>query len=187
MNTVRNNLMYDDEDVHITSGSFGEGLEMRGSDLDIMIISKTIEIHENMSTAVRDVSKTYLSTNFRETKPGFTYLSLEYSNAVDALSLCLENRGKLYLSSTLFKQRHAVQCYSLVHGPCLTDDMGATDFAYCLRSKSWVTQADQWITRPNNSWPTAEVKQNIVDHGVLFVPIDPTVKFMNIRAIRKKE
>lgn len=35
----------------------------------------------------------------------------------------------------------------------------------------WVTQAKQWITRPNNVWPGYDVKQAIIKHGLLFVPI----------------
>lgn len=47
---------------------------------------------------------------------------------------------------------------------------GILDIAICFHSKSWITQAQQWITRSNNSWPEYDVKQFIVPHGVLFVP-----------------
>ncbi|CAC5379842.1 unnamed protein product [Mytilus coruscus] len=47
MNTVRDNLQSDENWTTITSGSFGEGLEMRGSDLDIMKVFTFIEICED--------------------------------------------------------------------------------------------------------------------------------------------
>ncbi|XP_052075896.1 uncharacterized protein LOC127713985 [Mytilus californianus] len=30
----------------------------------------------------------------------------------------------------------------------------------------------QWITRSNNSWPDNDVKDSIVQHGTVFVPIE---------------
>ncbi|XP_052078044.1 nucleotidyltransferase MB21D2-like [Mytilus californianus] len=41
----------------------------------------------------------------------------------------------------------------------------------CLHCTTWISQASQWITRSNNSWPSYNVKQSILKHGVLFVPI----------------
>ncbi|XP_076072060.1 cyclic GMP-AMP synthase-like receptor 2 [Mytilus galloprovincialis] len=101
---VRDNITNVKDSVVITSGSFGEGIEMEGSDLDIML-------------------------------------------------------------------RFIEDLYSVIHGPCITDRKGIMDFAFCLHNKSWVNPANQWVTRPTNSWPAAEVKRDIIDHGVLFVPI----------------
>lgn len=61
--------------------------------------------------------------------------------------------------------------YPTIHGPCLSDKQGFFDFACCLRRKSLVTQSKQWIIRSNNSWPGTDVKESIIKHGVLFVPI----------------
>ncbi|XP_063416456.1 uncharacterized protein LOC134698095 [Mytilus trossulus] len=77
MNTVRDHYQSNEKCIMITSGSFGEGLEMRGSDIDIMLVRNDMEI----------------------------------------------------------------------------------------------TPAKPWIIRSNKSWPKYDLKQAIVTHGVLFVPI----------------
>ncbi|XP_052078052.1 uncharacterized protein LOC127715990, partial [Mytilus californianus] len=35
----------------------------------------------------------------------------------------------------------------------------------------WVSQASQWITRSSHTWPSYNVKQSILKHSVLFVPV----------------
>ena len=59
----------------------------------------------------------------------------------------------------------------VVHGPCVSDKDGYTDMALALQSRQWISIANQWITRSNCSWPSSDVKSQIIDHGVLFVPI----------------
>lgn len=71
----------------------------------------------------------------------------------------------------MFKQQFADADLAFEHGPCLTDKFGMLDYAFCLHSKSWIISANQWITRQNKSWPSTEIKQTIIDHGVHFVPI----------------
>ncbi|CAC5426156.1 unnamed protein product [Mytilus coruscus] len=159
MNAVRDNVQYEDGYVCITSGSFGEGLEMKGSDIDIMYVCKAIEVHENMSSVVKDNYKTYCSINMEDTKPGFTYLSFEFTNAKDVLPICVDVRGKLCLSNVIFKQLFAYGVLADDHGPCLSDNNGIMDVCYCLHSESWITSANQWITRSNYSWPSAEITQ----------------------------
>ncbi|XP_052083522.1 cyclic GMP-AMP synthase-like [Mytilus californianus] len=41
----------------------------------------------------------------------------------------------------------------------------------CFHCKTWVSPATKWITRSSNSWPSHDVKQGIIKHGVLVVPI----------------
>lgn len=171
INAVRDNAQYEDGYVCITSGSFGEGLEMKGSDIDIMYVCKQIEIHENMSSVVKNNNKIHCSINMEDTSPGFTYLSFEFTNAKDVLPICVDVGGKLCLSNVMFKQLFAYGILADDHGPCLSDTNGILDVCYCLHSESWITSANHWITRSNYSWPSAEVKQNIIYHGVLCVPI----------------
>ena len=47
--TTHDNIASRDDAVLITSGSFGEGLEMEGSDVDIMYVFKSISVCEDTS------------------------------------------------------------------------------------------------------------------------------------------
>ncbi|VDI25882.1 Hypothetical predicted protein [Mytilus galloprovincialis] len=170
MIATHDNQEYNTGYVCITSGSFGEGLDMKGSDLDIMQKSKYIEVHENMSSDYYD--KTCFPISMEDTKPGFTYLMLKYTKDDDTLEMCVYVRGKLYFSNIKFKKCFSGRGFLIKdHGPCLSDKYDVFDICYCLHSKSWITSANRWITRSNNSWPSVEVKQSIIDHGFLCVPI----------------
>ncbi|XP_076071842.1 uncharacterized protein LOC143043412 [Mytilus galloprovincialis] len=156
----------------ITSGSFGEGLEMTGSDLDIMYVSKNIEVYEDIKAANHSNVK-YVLMETDDVKPGFTQLLvLEQVYSQYLRQRCEEPNGKHYFSSALYKQRVMRNIDSIViHGPCISDKEGIFDHAMCLHCRTWISQASQWITRSNNSWPSYNVKQSIIKHGVLFVPI----------------
>ena len=45
------------------------------------------------------------------------------------------------------------------------------DIAFKLHSRQWISIANEWVTRYNCSWPSSDVKSQIIDHGALFVPI----------------
>ncbi|CAG2215514.1 unnamed protein product [Mytilus edulis] len=92
MNTVRDNLSSDKSRTIITSGSYGEGLEMRGSDLDIMRVSKSIKVNADKQPDF-DPSITYLSMDTDDVKPGFTQLRLEYSRDQYFFECCEEHNG----------------------------------------------------------------------------------------------
>jgi hypothetical protein len=42
LNAINDNLFHDKVFQYVTSGSIGEGLEMNGSDLDIMLVFKGV-------------------------------------------------------------------------------------------------------------------------------------------------
>lgn len=170
MNAVRDDVSSENENICITSGSFGEGLEMRGIDIDIMYIDKSTEVHENITSPVYSPLKTYLSMVSQETKPGFTMLRLVKSNNPMIVSSCKKSKMGRCLSNDLFKQYFITKYSSVIHGPSVSDVAGCFDIVHCVYSKSWVTPASQWITRSNNPWPGRNTKQNIKDHGILFVP-----------------
>lgn len=58
----------------------------------------------------------------------------------------------------------------MLHGPCITFVDESHDVALCLRSKSWIAQAQEWVYR-NRVWPSFELVSHIVSYGPLFVPI----------------
>ncbi|XP_071147327.1 uncharacterized protein [Mytilus edulis] len=173
MNTVRDNCSYDKSFTCITSGSYGEGLEMRGSDLDIMQVIKYIKVNADKQPDF-DTSITYLSMDTDDVKPGFTQLRLEYSRAQFILTCCEDHNGKHYFSSALWKENILLDGEDrgqTIHGPCITDKTGDIDFAVSLHCKTWISSAVNWIRRSSSSWPSHNVTQSIIQHGVLFVPI----------------
>ncbi|XP_063416234.1 uncharacterized protein LOC134697878 [Mytilus trossulus] len=170
MNNIRDNLTSSKSRITITSGSFGEGLEMTGSDLDQMSVNTGIEASED-TNILFNVHTSYFTTVSDDASPSFTKLRLLHSNGQSIYEDCDKIGQDYYLSNVSVKQAYSNEIFSTVHGPCVTDKKGLCDFAICFRSKSWITPANQWITRSNNGWPDYDVKQDIVKHGVLFVPI----------------
>ncbi|CAC5364315.1 unnamed protein product [Mytilus coruscus] len=160
MNTIYDNISGDDSQVYITSGSFGEGLDMRGSDTDVMIVSKHNEIYDTLTPFVFNPTKTYFSLMTEDTKPGFAMLRLIYSSPNSAiLQYCEHFRRDNYLSNALLKSFFLKDnSYFELHGPCISDKGGLTDLAPCLHCKSWVTPAFRWTMRSNNSWPNGDIK-----------------------------
>ncbi|VDI36227.1 Hypothetical predicted protein [Mytilus galloprovincialis] len=143
---------------------------MRGSDLDMMLVAKFREVYAEKK--IRPTPNiTYYRMESDEFKAGFTQLLLETNE--NAYSFCEEFNGKHFLSNKLFKQSFlcSERNFDNIHGPCLTDSHGIVDKCFCLHCKTWISQASQWITRSCNSWPSYNVKQSIIKHGVLFVPI----------------
>jgi tetratricopeptide (TPR) repeat protein len=53
----------------------------------------------------------------------------------------------------------------------VSDKDNVIDSAMCFHSRQWILPAHKWVTRPNTSWPSSEIKSKIIDHGILFVPI----------------
>lgn len=85
------------------------------------------------------------------------------------LELCEEIGVEYFFSNMTIKQRFSNKFCPIIHGPCLSDREGIFDYANCLHCRSWITPANQWIKRANNSWPGCDVKQSIINQGVLFV------------------
>ncbi|XP_052098836.1 uncharacterized protein LOC127733523 [Mytilus californianus] len=169
---VRDNLTTNDSNVVITGGSFGEGLDLHGGDIDIVQAQTYIDVSEERKFAF-DFCKTYFKMETETIHPGYTMLLLLFSNNRNAFQHCKELNGKYYFSNALFKQvfLDSKNGVDIIHGPCLSTKEGDYDFAYALHSKLWISAAENWITRSKNLWPSYEVKQSIVKHGVLFVPV----------------
>ncbi|XP_071180633.1 uncharacterized protein [Mytilus edulis] len=170
VNAVMDNLQSSKDVTFITSGSFGEGLEMRGSDLDVMMVEKWFDVCEELKSRYHP-NKIHLLMERDDVKPCYTLLRLVNSRSSEIIRSCDEHNGKQYLSSALYKQSFVNDEIKIIHGPCFSDKNGEIDFAACLHCKTWISPAIQWVSRSSNSWPSHEVKQSITDHGVLFVPI----------------
>ncbi|VDH96211.1 Hypothetical predicted protein [Mytilus galloprovincialis] len=168
MNAIRDDLSIHKNEISITSGSYGEGLDMRGSDLDVMYVVQNIKVYD-VKPRLNPISA-YLLMDTDNVKPGFTQLRLD--SRCTSYHNCVQLGDKYYLSSSLWKEDILTKNMDYtIHGPCVSDKDGLYDFAECLHCKSWISSAVQWITRSTNSWPSNNVKQSIIKHGVLFVPI----------------
>ncbi|XP_052076102.1 uncharacterized protein LOC127714141 [Mytilus californianus] len=170
LNAARDNLTYNESIRTITSGSFGEGLQLRGSDIDIMFVQKCSEVYDVKPRF--HPSMYYLIMDTNNVKPGFTQLRLEYSSRQTLLDNSVQIADNNYLSSTLWKQQWLpVGEEYTIHGPCIFNKQEVFDIAGCLHCRSWVAPAINWIKRSNNTWPSCDAKQSVIKHGVLFVPI----------------
>ncbi|XP_071162573.1 uncharacterized protein [Mytilus edulis] len=175
--------------TRITSGSIGEGLDIKGSDLDVMVIDPSFKVYESD----RDITYTVpievlpLVMDTENTHPCFTQLRLPlhfhyYSNLLDSRMKqmfeqdCLVNKlsnEKYKLDSSYILNRDSPQTEPLctIHGPCLSDQYGTYDLAFCLKCDKWISSAQSWVSRPRTTWPSPELITKITSCGVLFVPI----------------
>ena len=170
-NTIMDNMFHDEIYIQITSGSRGEGLEMKGSDIDIMLVFKDVNVYENVNTARLNSAETCVAMEMDDSKIGFSQLRLIHCNNESISEWCTNIGNDLYLSSQLCKSRFASRLADVVHGPCLSDKYGYVDLALTLHSRQWISIANEWVTRSNCAWPSSDIKSQIIDHGVLFVPI----------------
>ncbi|CAC5422808.1 unnamed protein product [Mytilus coruscus] len=134
LNAVKDNLSISKTMMSITSGSFGEGLQMRGSDLDIMMVYRTIEVYDVKPSFNPNIA--YLSMQTEGVKPGFTQLRLEYMTFRNLFDCCVNFADQYYLSNKLWKQRFGFTM-GIIHGPCISDSKGINDIADCLHCKTW--------------------------------------------------
>ncbi|XP_063447769.1 uncharacterized protein LOC134727321 [Mytilus trossulus] len=164
----------------IYSGSRGEGLDLEGSDIDVMRICSSYVVYESDKYIVHNWLPV-LVMDTEDSPPCFTQLEL-YSNVNNLPNIfkqqLQQHRGKHLLSSELYKSQLLEQiCFFglgvklNMHGPCLSDINDNLDFAICLKCDKWVFQAQPWISRPRLIWPSPELISKITSCGTLFVPI----------------
>lgn len=175
--TASDRIMGSPKSTYITSGSIGEGLDMAGSDLDIMYVNNDITVIESTSTNI-DIEPYTLVMHNDLTKPGFTQLKLcSFMNEGEIKEFCERCGHDYFMSSERTKlwllkyYRKSGNCrFNIIHGPCVTDDDEQCDTAYSLRCKSWISQVNGWLHR-SRMWPSADIVSKIESYGVLFVPI----------------
>ncbi|XP_052083354.1 uncharacterized protein LOC127720675 [Mytilus californianus] len=164
----------------ITSGSKGEGLNLNGSDCDIMIIDQDFKVYQSETKVKRKSFPIPLTMNTEETPPCFTQLLLLHQNIKRTHHLLQKNDRGYMLSSELYKRfilksanaKFPAPFFGKIHGPCVSDKHDTFDLAWCLKCDKWIFQAEPWISRPRTTWPSPEIISKIVSSsGVLFVPI----------------
>ena len=163
-------------DLFLSSSSKAESLDLKESDIDVMLCTKDKRVYEDdckvFPTKISMVNS-IMDTN--ATKPGFTLLrSVSANCSPDLIDLF---HGK-YISSKAVREYYKAKISAtsphvdlVIHGPCVSLPDESFDGALCFRCRDWILPAKQWISRPRNLWPDTTTIQQIVDYGVLFVPI----------------
>ncbi|XP_071177236.1 uncharacterized protein [Mytilus edulis] len=176
----------------IASGSLSEGLDLPGSDFDIMYEMIDIDVIHNVRKIKHPIHRTTCVMENDINHPGFTRLRLVAEKDGKSFltpcarcksvneSLFVSSSGKgLYLSVNRFLRKiwHSFSFTKFMplflHGPCFSDDRQNYDYAYCLRSKYLPRNAIPWGTRHRCQWPPNSVIDRIIDNGCLLVPIGP--------------
>jgi hypothetical protein len=75
-NTIKDNLSIYENCIKITSGSVGEGLEMKGSDLDLMFVASNVHVYEDINKVRLNSRETSFVMDMDDCKLGFTHLRL---------------------------------------------------------------------------------------------------------------
>ncbi|VDI82312.1 Hypothetical predicted protein [Mytilus galloprovincialis] len=164
----------------LSSGSLAEGIDLPGSDIDMMYVTKDVDVIRDIKNINHSVRRTTLVMENDYDHPGFTRLRLIAGG--DGISTFIQpnffesTRQGLYLSVNTFvsniKDNLPNVQYSS-HGPCLSDDNQYMDFAFCLRSKYIPYNAIPWASRYRLQWPPNSVIDKIEKDGCLLVPIGP--------------
>ncbi|CAG2225905.1 unnamed protein product [Mytilus edulis] len=98
MNNVRDNLQSNKIQTSITSGSFGEGLQMRDSDFDVMWVVKVIEVCEDTHNDF-NADTIRFTMEMGGTQPGFIKLHLVHNNYWSILKDCNEIESAIQTAS----------------------------------------------------------------------------------------
>ncbi|XP_063406946.1 uncharacterized protein LOC134690806 [Mytilus trossulus] len=164
----------------ISSGSLAEGLDLPGSDMDIMVLIENVDVIRDVRNIKHPVQITTLLMENNNDHPGFTRLRLIAGGNGESFFIqnkCFQStRQGLYLSVNLFVNninRSIPNMKLSSHGPCLSDDDQSVDIAYCLRSKYLPYNAIPWASRHRLQWPPNSVIDKIKNGGCLLVPIGP--------------
>jgi hypothetical protein len=133
-------------------------------------------VYEDINKVRFNHRETSFVMDMDDCKLGFTHLRLVQCNQPNILQWCKQVGNYIYLSNEFLKtyiiptsQQSDVLHH--VRGPSLSNKYDAFDHVPCFYSREWTSPDHKWITRPNSSWPSSELKSKIIDHGVLFVPI----------------
>jgi hypothetical protein len=162
----------------VSSGSLAEGLDLPGSDMDIMYVFNNVNILQNVQHMNRSARHTTLLIGDEMEFPGFTTLKLIVEGDVfNSLEYFVETSNGMYFSSISFIRKcieENVNYKQSAHGPCLSGKDESVDIAFCFHLHSWPRQAEQWIYRHRpGQWPPEILIDKIVNYGCILVPIGP--------------
>lgn len=165
--------------IKISSGSLAEGIDLPGSDIDVMYLNNNVDIIKNLRSIIIPIQHTTLVMELDNDHRGFTRLRLiaDVKDSDLVKSACCESTTNgVYLSVTLFFDNIKEKCPGIqicYNGPSISDTGQNFDFAICLRCKSLPYSAILWVMSHRNHWPPNFVIDKITKYGCLLVPIGP--------------
>ncbi|XP_063416938.1 uncharacterized protein LOC134699258 [Mytilus trossulus] len=178
---IQDMICSDNYHTQISSGSLAEGMDLYGSDIDIMWVIRDLDVVLNDRNIKHRIQRTIVMETDID-HPGFTYIRLVQNTDGEIFrgqcpncppGTCDDN---WYLSVNSFLA-NIMKCYRhlpiVLHGPCLSDRENTADYAYCLRSKSLPHNAIPWAFRHRRQWPPNKLIDRIINYGCLLVPIGP--------------
>ena len=143
-NKVRTNT------TQVSSGSLAEGLDLPGSDMDIMLIYNIVQVIQNVKHMDCSTRFSTLQMEYDIEFPGFSRLKLiaegDHEYTFTSTECVVETINGIFLSNSSFIRRlieGIVYLRNSVHGPCLSDKDGTLDIACCVHLHSWPTPAEQ--------------------------------------------
>ncbi|VDI60843.1 Hypothetical predicted protein [Mytilus galloprovincialis] len=171
---------HDENITQISSGSLAEGMDLPGSDVDIMFFDNVVNVKQIERIIKNPIQRTEVFMETDTDHPGFTRLRLIAAGISFFVSNeCIVNtQTGRYLSTTKFvnniKQRNT-RIISLHTVPVYQIKIKTIDIACCLRSKYLPYQAMPWILRYRRQWPPNVIIDRIINYGCLVVPIGPRI------------
>ncbi|XP_062574835.1 uncharacterized protein LOC134236674 [Saccostrea cucullata] len=176
---VRNQVTTSDVFSMMVSGSYREGLRLKGSDVDTMYWLNDHRVIWDLSQSqyYNTHRQTLILCDCSDSPPGFTLLCLlspsTYGNMQAA---CVGMNNRYYISSSkhrqIFLSESPLLYNNTLHGPCASGTFGTQEYdaAHCFISDFWPPSASPWIDRCH-SWPQPHVVDDIVKNGCHFVAI----------------
>ncbi|XP_063408181.1 uncharacterized protein LOC134691544 [Mytilus trossulus] len=174
----------DENLTQISSGSLAEGLDLPGSDIDIMFVDEIVNVTRIKRNIKHPVQRTEVFMETDADHPGFTRLRLVAGGTRKSTFLSpkcfVSTHTGQYLSTTTFvnrlKQKHQKHRQNFTtHGPCLSDKNQTFDIACCLRSTYLPYNSLPWIFRYRRQWPPNVTIDRIINNGCLLVPVGPRI------------
>jgi hypothetical protein len=165
----------------VSSGSLAEGLDLPGSDEDIMFIINGAKVIQDVQHMNRSPICTTLLMEEGMEFPGFSRLKLIADGDLQCIftppECFVETTNGLFLSTILFISKLLEISSTLknsVHGPCLSNKNEFVDMAVYFHLYSWPRQAEHFIYRHRpGQWPPDILINDIINYGCILVPIGP--------------
>ncbi|XP_060086123.1 uncharacterized protein LOC132565485 [Ylistrum balloti] len=174
----------------IKTGSRSEGLHMKGSDIDNMMVDGTVSVMYSDQCILPNMAEnTILYIREGDCRPGYVNLELgkmgrKYTEIFVSSLVRVEN--SIFLSSDIYREelgRHYSTIWGIrmeCNGPSSamkasapgTSTMTDTDSVFCFSCNNWPKAAREWITRPRlHGWPCQTLIDKIVQNGCHLVPV----------------
>ena len=179
------NGLGDRDSVSISAGSLSEGLDLKGSDEDILLVLKNIDVVSANSNNTKDNETVHVRMEMDKKRPGYACLLLsdEEERMVNNTSttdrseiICikrsLEKSGKKYIVSSARFRGQFIYPGAETHGPCVTD--GVYDFAIGLQGTIWPHVAlERILTSKSKTWLSPTFAAKLFSSGCNYVPVGP--------------